>query len=72
MKGLFSAKLRGGHDPDHLEGGGRRLSIAVPTPCGLRGFTAVGSELFEFVQVDDLFKLRLPTMGRVMAGSRLR
>jgi hypothetical protein len=35
----------------------------------LRGFTAVGSELFEFVQADDQFRLRLPTMGRVLSGS---
>src|SRR5574340_761098 len=32
------------------------------------GFTAVGSELFEFVQIDDQFKLRLPTMGREVIG----
>ena len=35
----------------------------------LRGFTAVGSELFEFVQADDQFRLRLPTMGRVLSGN---
>jgi hypothetical protein len=34
----------------------------------LRGFTAIGSELFEFVQADDQFTLRLPTMGRVLSG----
>jgi len=35
----------------------------------LRGFTAVGSELFEVVQADDQFRLRLPTMGRVLSGN---
>jgi hypothetical protein len=34
----------------------------------LRGFTAIGSELFEFLQTDDQFTLRLPTMGRVLSG----
>jgi hypothetical protein len=34
----------------------------------LRGFTAIGSELFEFVQADDQYTLRLPTMGRVLSG----
>ena len=40
-----------------------------PNAMRLRGFTAVGSELFEFVQVEDQFRLRLPTMGRVLSGS---
>ena len=35
----------------------------------LRGFTAVGGELFEFVHAGDQFRLRLPTMGRVLSGS---
>jgi hypothetical protein len=35
----------------------------------LRGFTAVGSEIFEFVQANDSFRLRLPTMGRVLSGN---
>jgi hypothetical protein len=35
----------------------------------MRGFTAIGSELFEFVQANDQFTLRLPTMGRVLSGS---
>jgi hypothetical protein len=35
----------------------------------LRGFTAVGGELFEFVQTEDQFRLRLPTMRRVLSGS---
>lgn len=68
MKGLFSAKVRGGIIPiaSRMEGA---LYYRRPNAIRLRGFTAVGSELFEFVQVDDQFRLRLPTMGRVMSGS---
>ena len=67
MKGLFSAKLRGGLIPitSRVEGA---VFYRRPNALRLRGFTPVGSELFEFVQVDDFYKLRLPTMGRVMAG----
>ncbi len=67
IKGLFTAKITGGILPI-----GQRVQGTVfyqrPNAIRLRGFTAVGSELFEFVQVDDLFKLRLPTMGREMIG----
>jgi hypothetical protein len=68
MKGLFSAKVRGGIIPiaSRMEGA---LYYRRPNAMRLRGFTAVGSELFEFVQTDDQFKLRLPTMGRVLSGS---
>ena len=68
MKGLFSAKVRGGIIPiaSRMEGA---LYYRRPNAMRLRGFTAVGSELFEFVQVDDQFRLRLPTMGRVLSGS---
>src|SRR5688572_9311698 len=68
MKGLFSAKVQGGIIPiaSRLEGA---LYYRRPNAMRLRGFTAVGSELFEFVQVDDQFRLRLPTMGRVLSGS---
>ena len=68
MKGLFSAKVRGGIIPiaSRMEGA---LYYRRPNAIRLRGFTAVGSELFEFVQVDGQFRLRLPTMGRVMSGS---
>lgn len=67
MKGLFSAKVRGGFIPiaSRLEGA---LYYRRPNALRLRGFTPVGSELFEFVQADNLYKLRLPTMGRVLAG----
>jgi len=41
-----------------------------PNAMRLRGFTAIGSELFEFLQADDQFTLRLPTMGRVLSGTR--
>jgi len=68
MKGLFSAKVRGGIIPiaSRVEGA---LYYRRPNTMRLRGFTTVGSELFEFVQADDQFRLRLPTMGRVLSGS---
>jgi len=68
MKGLFSAKVRGGIIPiaSRLEGA---LYYRRPNAMRLRGFTAVGSELFEFVQANDHFRLRLPTMGRVLSGN---
>lgn len=67
IKGLFSAKITGGILPI-----GQRVQGTVfyqrPNAIRLRGFTAVGSELFEFVQIEDQFKLRLPTMGREVVG----
>src|SRR4029077_19827056 len=68
MKGLFSAKVQGGIIPiaSRVEGA---LYYRRPNAMRLRGFTAVGSEIFEFVQADDQFSLRLPTMGRVLSGS---
>jgi hypothetical protein len=67
IKGLFSAKITGGILPI-----GQRVQGTVfyqhPHAIRLRGFTSVGSELFEFVQVEDQFKLRLPTMGREVVG----
>lgn len=67
MKGLFSAKIRGGLIPiaSRVEGA---VYYRRPNALRLRGFTPVGGELFELVQLDDLYKLRLPTMGRVLAG----
>jgi hypothetical protein len=68
MKGLFSAKVRGGIIPiaTRVEGA---VYYRRPNAMRMRGFTAVGSELFEFLQADDQFTLRLPTMGRVLSGS---
>lgn len=67
MKGLFSAKVRGGVLPisTRVEGA---VYYRRPNAMRLRGFTPVGGELFEFVQSDDLYMLRLPTMGRVLSG----
>jgi hypothetical protein len=67
VKGLFSAKIRGGLIPisTRVEGA---VYYRRPNALRLRGFTPVGGELFELVQADDLYKLRLPTMGRVLAG----
>ena len=68
MKGLFSAKIRGGIIPiaSRVEGS---LYYRRPNAMRLRGFTPVGAELFEFVQANDQFRLRLPTMGRVLSGN---
>jgi hypothetical protein len=68
LKGLFSAKVRGGILPitTRVEGA---LYYQRPNAMRLRGFTAIGSELFEFLQADDQFTLRLPTMGRVLSGT---
>jgi hypothetical protein len=68
MKGLFSAKVRGGIIPivSRVEGA---LYYRRPNIMRLRGFTAVGGELFEFIQDHDQFLLRLPTMGRALSGS---
>src|SRR5262249_2594685 len=67
MKGLFSAKVRGGIIPiaTRVEG---TVYYRRPNAMRLRGFTAIGSELFEFVQAQDQYTLRLPTMGRVLSG----
>jgi hypothetical protein len=67
MKGLFSATVRGGFIPiaSRVEGA---VYYRRPNAIRLRGFTAIGSELFELVQADDQYKLRLPTMGRVLTG----
>jgi outer membrane lipoprotein-sorting protein len=67
MKALFTAKVRGGPLPiaSRVEG---TVYYRRPNSLRLRGFTPVGGELFEFVQADDLYKLRLPTMGRVLIG----
>jgi outer membrane lipoprotein-sorting protein len=69
MKGLFSAKVRGGIIPiaSRVEG---TVYYQRPNAMRLRGFTPIGGELFEFVQADDQYTLRLPTMGRVITGSR--
>src|SRR5574341_2565507 len=68
MKGLFSAKVRGGIIPiaSRVEGS---VYYQRPNAMRLRGFTTIGSELFEFVQANDQYKLRLPTIGRVLSGS---
>ena len=70
MKGLFSAKVRGGLIPisTRVEGA---VYYRRPNAMRLRGFTPIGGELFEFVQVDDLYMLRLPTMGKVLTGRQL-
>lgn len=39
-----------------------------PNALRLRGFTPIGNELFEFVQADDWYRLRLPLEGKVYTG----
>jgi len=67
LKGLFTAKVRGGLIPiaSRVEG---TVYYRRPDAVRLRGFTPIGGELFEFVQAGDLYKLRLPTVGRVLTG----
>ncbi len=69
LKGLFSAKVRGGLIPiaTRVEGA---LYYQRPHAMRLRGFTAIGGDLFEFLQAEDRYTLRLPTMGRIVSGSR--
>lgn len=67
LKGLFTAKVRGGWFPiaSRVEGA---VYYRRPHAMRLRGFTPMGSELFEFIQTDDFYLLRLPTMGRLLRG----
>ena len=67
MKGLFSAKVRGGFIPiaTRVEG---TVHFRRPNSLRLRGFTSIGNELFELVQADDLYRLRLPMQGKVYSG----
>lgn len=67
MKGLFTAKVRGGLIPiaTRVEG---TVHYRRPNALRLRGFTPFGNELFEFVQADDWYKLRLPLEGKVYTG----
>lgn len=69
MKGLFSAKVRGGLIPilSRVEG---TVYYRRPNALRLKGFTPFGGELFEFVQADEWYRLRLPMEGKVYAGSQ--
>ncbi|MGD9726217.1 MAG: hypothetical protein AB7R40_21095 [Nitrospiraceae bacterium] len=69
LKGLFSAKITGGILPigQRVEG---TVFYRQPDAMRLRGFTAFGGELFEFVQADGQYRLRLPTVGREFNGLR--
>ena len=67
LKGLFSAKVRGGLIPiaSRIEG---TVYYRRPNALRLRGFTPLGNELFDFVQADDRYKLRLPFEGKIYSG----
>jgi hypothetical protein len=69
MKGLFSAKIRGGLIPilSRVEG---TVYYRRPNALRLKGFTPFGGELFEFVQADEWYRLRLPMEGKVYTGSQ--
>lgn len=69
LKGLFSAKVRGGLIPiaSRVEG---TVYYRRPNALRLRGFTPLGNELFDFVQADDLYRLRLPLEGKTYAGQQ--
>lgn len=69
MKGLFSAKVRGGLIPilSRVEG---TVHYRRPNALRLKGFTPFGGELFEFVQADEWYRLRLPMEGKVYTGSQ--
>lgn len=67
MKGLFTAKVKGKLIPiaTRVEG---TVHYRRPNALRLRGFTPFGNELFEFVQADDWYKLRLPLEGKMYTG----
>ncbi len=67
LKGLFSAKVRGGLIPiaSRIEG---TVYYRRPNALRLRGFTSLGNELFDFAQADDLYRLRLPLEGKTYTG----
>lgn len=67
MKGLFRAQIKGPGIPftQRVEGA---MFFRHPSSLRVRGFNHVGGELFEFVLGDDLYRLRLPQMGRVITG----
>lgn len=67
LKGLFRAQIKGLGIPiaQHVEGA---VFYRRPHALRLQGFNRLGGELFEFVLGDDLYRLRLPTMGRVLTG----
>lgn len=69
MKGLFSAKVRGGLIPilSRVEG---TVYYRRPNALRLKGFTPLGGEVFEFVQADEWYRLRLPMEGKVYSGSQ--
>lgn len=69
LKGLFSAKVRGGLLPiaARIEG---TVYYRRPNAVRLRGFTPFGGELFDLVQINDRYKLRLPQEGKVYVGHR--
>ncbi|MBH0203259.1 MAG: hypothetical protein HP496_13420 [Nitrospira sp.] len=69
LKGLFTAKVRGGLIPvaSRIEG---TVYYRRPNALRLRGYSPLGNELFDFVQADDQYKLRLPFEGKIYSGSQ--
>jgi len=67
MKGLFSVSIKGPGIPiaQRVEGA---VYYRGPDSLRLRGFTRLGGELFDLVLRDGHYRLRLPTMGKMLAG----
>ena len=67
MKGLFRAQIKGPGIPiaQRLDGA---MFYRRPNSLRLQGFDRLGSELFEFVLGEYLYRLRLPSVGKVYAG----
>ena len=67
MKGLFRAQIKGPgiSIAQRLEGA---MFYRRPNALRLQGFDQLGGELFELVLGEDLYRLRIPSMGRVYAG----
>ncbi len=68
MKGLFSAKVRGGIIPIATRSKGH-CTIDVRMPCACEVLPRSGVNSSNSCRPDDQFTLRLPTMGRVLSGS---
>ena len=67
MKGLFRVSVQGPGIPitQSLEGA---MYYRRPDSLRLRGFNRIGGELFDLVLREDLYTLRLPTLGQTVVG----
>jgi hypothetical protein len=67
MKGLFRAQIKGSGIPiaQRVEGA---MFYRRPHSLRLQGFNHMGGQIFDFLLVEDLYRLRLPSLGRVYSG----